>query len=361
MKTEHSPTLRPNRAIELAIIGGGAAGLFAAVTAASRGIPCLVVERKARFGAKLLMTANGRCNFTRDLTAEEFLGDLEPAAAAFAGPAIRAMPPRRIVAAFESIGLRVRRMRDGRIFPASGQAADVVHALGDALRDTEVPELFNAPVSGIRPLPSGGFSIALPAFDLQARRILVATGGLSFPKTGSVGDGHAWARDLGLNVTPLCAGLAGLEAPPALLASAGVEPGQRFEDAQVSVLDASGQEQFRTRGELEITPWGLAGAAIYNAQRLLVRAELPSTALRIAFAGRSLALRSIRPRPLKEAIVTLGGIDLSEIDPHTMSSRRYPGLSFAGEILDLDGPTGGYNLTLAFATAHLAVSQIEAR
>ena len=195
--------------VPLAIIGGGAAGLFAASAAANRGLGCLVFERKARIGAKMLMTANGRCNFTKDISAERMLADIGEPVASFARPALMQCPPANVLGGFKAQGLRVKRMQDGRMFPASEKAADVVHVFGDLLRDAEVPLLTNCPVTGLQPMKNG-FIVATRHFTVWAEKVMVATGGVSFPKTGSVGDGQKFAAQLGVRVTPLAAGLVGV-------------------------------------------------------------------------------------------------------------------------------------------------------
>lgn len=199
--------------VPLAVVGGGAAGMFAASVAAQRGLGCLVFERKMRLGSKVLMTANGRCNFTKDIPVERMLADLGEPVASFARTALAACPPLRIAGGFRTLGVAVKRMADGRLFPASEKAADIVHAFGDLLRDREVPLLVNAPVTGIVPLERG-FRVATRGFTVEAENVLVATGGVSFPKTGSVGDGQNFARALGHRVVPSRAGLVGYEMRP---------------------------------------------------------------------------------------------------------------------------------------------------
>lgn len=334
--------------VELAIIGGGAAGLMAAATAAAAGARCIVIERKARVGAKMLMTANGRCNFTKDVPVERMLEDIGGDVADFAAPALRAFPPQAIVAGFRARGLKTRRMADGRIFPASGNAADVVHVFGDMLRDEAIPLLCNCPVTGIQRVKNG-FIVGLGGFTLWARNVLLATGGLSFPKTGSVGDGLEFARALGHCIEPCRAGLTGFECPP--------HPPARYERAQAAVI-AGGVEVFRSAGEVEYETKGVTGAAVYNCSRFVARRNLRDWTLRLETPEGTSELRAPRMRPLKEAIVTIGGVSRGEIDPQTMCSRIVPGLYFAGEVVDIDGPTGGYNLTLAFATARLAVKSM---
>ncbi|MBR0067311.1 MAG: NAD(P)/FAD-dependent oxidoreductase [Kiritimatiellae bacterium] len=348
MKYAKALTHRP---VPLAIIGGGAAGLFAAAIASSRGLGCLVLERKARVGSKLLMTANGRCNFTKDIPPERMLADIGEPVASFVGPAIRSCPPSMIAGGFKARGLGIRRMPDGRLFPASGKAADVVHVFGDQLRDSTVPLLTNCPVTGVQPVKNG-FILATRHFTLWARNVLVATGGASFPKTGSVGDGQEFARRMGHRVEPLRAGLVGCETDDrAVRAMAGA----RFENGASAALVVDGREVFRARGEVEVEQWGVSGAAVYNCTRHAVRQGIEVFDLRIETPEGNWTVKRPTMRPLKEAIVTMGGVSLEEVNPETMESRIVPGLYFAGEVLDVDGPTGGYNITIAFATANLAV------
>ncbi len=354
------------KSVEIAIIGGGAAGMFAAAVAADRKLGALLIERKARLGSKVLMTANGRCNFTKDIAPDRFLADLGYGQDAFLAQAIRECPPRQIIKGFQSLNMPVRRMADGRMFPADGKAATVVHAFGDLLRDSEVPILTNCAVRAIRKNKGeDDFTISTPHFDLKARNVLIATGGVSYPKTGSVGDGQRFAAELGHRLVPYRPGLIGLEtADPKVTRLAG----RRFEDdGRAMVKDASGRMLFDYKGEVDCERFGLSGAAIYNAERFLehLRREGKSTrelSLEVWFGHNRVVYRAddLRPRPLKESIVTIGGVDLSEINPATMESRLVKGLYFAGEVMDIDGPTGGYNLTLAFATARKAVVSVAA-
>lgn len=339
--------------VKLAIIGGGAAGMFAAAVAADRRLPCVVIERKARLGSKVLMTANGRCNFTKDISPDDFLRDLGPCAS-WVAPAVRACPPRQIIRGLRSLNVPLRRMADGRMFPADGKAATIVHAFGDLLRDEGIPLLTNCPVTRLSK-ENALFRIETQHFDISAENVLLATGGVSYPKTGSVGDGQNFARTLGHRLVPYRAGLIGLETADRRITSLA---GRRFEDARAKVFAPGGRQLFDWRGEVDCEKFGLSGAAIYNCQRFIAHEGLSDYELEVWLEHERLRFRNLRPRPLKEAIVTLGGVSRDDVDPGTMQSRLVPGLFFAGEILDIDGPTGGYNLTLAFATAHRAVSAI---
>ena len=346
--------------VELAILGGGAAGLFAAACAQRCHVPCLVIERKARVGAKMLMTANGRCNFTKAISPERMLADIGEPVASFVRPALLACPPERIAAGFRARGLKIKRMMDGRLFPASEKAADVVHVFGDLLREEGVPLLTNCPVTGLQAVKNG-FIVGLGGFTLWARHVLIATGGASFPKTGSVGDGQALARKLGHTIEPLRAGLTGFELKHDFPVSQSQSSRLADETASVASVWVGEREICRYAGEVDFEPWGVSGAAVYNCSRVVARLNLKSFTLRIATSRGELDAASPRMRPLKEAIVTIGGVSRDEVEPETMASRLVPGLYFAGEVLDIDGPTGGYNLSLAFATASLAVSAIAAR
>ena len=334
--------------------------MFAAAVAAERRVPCVLVERKARLGSKVLMTANGRCNFTKDVSAEQFLKDVGPCGG-FVADAVKECPPRQIAAGFKSLGVPLRRMADGRMFPADGKAATIVHAFGDLLRDSGVPVLTNCPVKGIG-RAGAHFLVRTANFDLVAENVLLATGGVSYPKTGSVGDGQNFAKALGHRLVPYRPGLIGLETDDRRVTSLA---GRRFEDGRAKVLDGKGATLFDYRGEVDCESFGLSGAAVYNAQRFIehqfeaARAPLPrDVSIEVWFGHNRLQFKGLRPRPVKEAIVTIGGVATDEIDPRTMESKLVPHLYFAGEVMDIDGPTGGYNLTMAFATARKAVTAL---
>lgn len=344
------------RAVKLAIIGGGAAGMYAAASAASRHLGSVLFERKARLGSKVLMTANGRCNFTKDISAEQFLADLGDCAG-FLRQAIRESPPRSIIKDIESLGVKVRRMADGRIFPADGKASTIVHAFGDYLRDESVPIISNCAVEHVAKFKNL-FIVSTRHFTLSAENVLIATGGVSYPKTGSVGDGQRIAHELGHRLVPYKPGLIGLETDDRRVI--GRAP-RRFEEGRAKVLTLSGETLFDYRGEIDCEKFGLSGAAIYNCQRFIAHHELRNYKLEVAFDHEKFCLQNLAARPVKEAIVTIGGVATDEIEPDTMQSRIVDGLYFAGEVMDIDGPTGGYNITLAFATARKAVAAIAAK
>ena len=363
--------------------------MFAAAVAAERRIPCVLIERKARLGSKVLMTANGRCNFTKDISPEQFLKDVGEAKD-FVAAAIRECPPRKIIQGFRSLNVPLRRMADGRMFPADGKAATIVHAFGDLLRDSEVPILTNCAVTGIErsrskvEVDSGNFVLHTRNFDLLAENVLIATGGVSYPKTGSVGDGQNFAKQLGHRLVPYQPGLIGMETNDRRITSLA---GRRFEDGRVKVFatapggsgcpspnarswtdrDPCAKVLFDYKGEVDCESFGLSGAAVYNAQRFIAHRRREEgrgkreedLTVEVWFEHNRLQFKNLRPRPVKEAIVTIGGVATDEIDSRTMETKLVPHLYFAGEVMDIDGPTGGYNLTMAFATARKAVASLK--
>jgi predicted Rossmann fold flavoprotein len=388
----HSPQSRARP--DLAIIGAGAAGLMAGVAAAEAGLACLLIDRKHKPGRKLLMCGNARCNLTNNRPADAFLQQLDPPVDAFVEQAIRAFPPARLRSWLEQHGLRTVVRRGQRVFPATERASDVLHMFADALREADVPQLHNAPVIDITPREDG-FEIQFEQFALSAERVLICTGGVSYPKTGSVGDGQRFAKMMGHTITPFRPGLAGIEVAEDWVKEFN---GVKLEDciAQLRWRDGSTSE---VEGDFECARWGIGGGLVSNATRLAARRGEPLVALelnlsadlresngsraetlkglamqhpdvpadfwkRVAASGRDALQRwrltPQRIRPLKEAMVTVGGVSLDEVDPETMQSTLCEHLYFAGEVLDIDGPTGGYNLQMAFATAQQAVAAIAA-
>lgn len=354
MKDASSPVSATDQ-LPLVIVGAGAAGLMAACYAGERGVPALLLERKHRAGSKLLMCGNGRCNLTSAITQAEMLAAFGEPLDVFLRPAISGFTPTQLQRWFERHGLPLMRTRDGKVFPQSERAPDVVKCLTDRLRHYRVPICYNAPVEAVTP-GAQGFTVQAGPFKVDARRVLLTTGGVSYPKTGSVGDGQRFARDLGHRLQPYRPGLVGIEWDHAWVRA---HQGEQFKQARVRVLDGPSCIG-ETSGLLECERWGLGGGAISNATRLLSRlnAREPGVEIMVAPGHPPLHVAPLKTRPLKEAMVTVGGIDLRDISPATMASTLTPGLYAAGEVLDIDGPTGGYNLTAAFATARLAVEAI---
>lgn len=366
--------------IPLIIIGGGAAGLMAAATAAELEMPALLLERRHRLGLKLLMCGNNRCNISHDFSAGQMLHAYGEPVAAFLRPALEAFPPAQLRRWFQKLNLNTVVKQDDRIYPSSEKADDVLHAFADFLRDRHFPYVMNCPVREIRKREAGFEVITENGLSFEADRVLVATGGVSYPKTGSVGDGLKFASALGLKTTPLRAGLVAVETDlPWLVNTRDTD----IPDVKVTVADNAGKTVAEIRGNLLCNPGILRGSAVFDATRLCARQNLTGFRLtldlfpvgnvslqrlprEVAMSLKGMPAAKLREipvpvlavRPLKEAIVTVGGVALQEIDPETMQSRKVPGLYFAGETLDVDGPTGGFNLHAAFATARLAINSM---
>lgn len=392
-------------------MGGGAAGLMAAGLAAASGAEVTVFEHMPKTALKLGITGKGRCNVTNDCSVEEFLAAVVTNPRFLYAAASR-FTPADTIAFFEARGVPLKTERGRRVFPASDKASDIVQALrryasGATILHERVTRLTAeaGQITGVfttRPLP----------FDA----VILATGGASYPRTGSDGSGYDLARALGHTVTPLTPSLVPLVSPdPVCPAMQGVS----LRNVGIEIRDGK-KTVYRDFGELLFTHFGVSGPTILSASahmracsfaattlvidckpaldeatlegRLLADfqknankdfiSELGSllpqkmllpfaarvgidphkkvhditreerTALRRALKGFQIPLSGFRP--LEEAIVTAGGVPVREIDPATMMSKLCRGLFFAGEILDVDAYTGGYNLQIAFSTARLA-------
>jgi predicted Rossmann fold flavoprotein len=409
---------------DLVIIGGGAAGLMAGATAGELGLRAIILERKHQPGRKLLMCGNNRCNLTSDLTVAQMLERFGGDMAEFLRPSLQAFSPKAFCEWLIQRGLPLSTHKDGRVFPKSEKAADVLHFFTDYLRDYQLPVMFNCPVAEIRRLPAG-FQVVTPNLTLECTCVLIATGGVSYPKTGSVGDGQKFAKNLGHKVLPYRPGLAGFDLAETWLHRYG---DASFPNTLLKIVDRD-QCLGETSGEILCTSRGARGPAMVDASRIIARQnpsrytflidlcpdlsadklanELQQRAQRKNCASLSRLLGNwllppqIAPdfvqqalhckdklapnqltgefatevaeklkhwtltplsiRPLKEAMVTIGGVKLDEVNPETLESRLLPNLFLAGEVLDVDGPTGGFNLQAAFSTARQAVQTIASR
>lgn len=400
------------------VIGGGPAGMFAAITAASRGQRVLLLERNDRLGRKLLITGKGRCNVTNDCSAQEVLQNT-PRNGRFLYSAMTAFPPEKTKAFFEERGCALKTERGNRVFPVTDRASSILECLQSELRRQGVT-VKNARVSHILTDQDHVSGVRTQNETIPAGWIILATGGASYPATGSTGDGYAMASELGHTVIPAVGSLVPLE-------SAGQDcpdmQGLSLRNVGVKLLSAKGKVLYRDFGELLFTHFGVSGPTVLSASchlkgegcrlvidlkpaldegklderirrdleqyqnramenaltDLLPRSMIPVVLRRLGIdpgmqansltraARRSLVellkafpVEIIGKRPVAEAIVTSGGVKVSEIDPKTMRSKLIPGLYFAGEVIDCDAYTGGFNLQIAWATGYaagLAVSE----
>ena len=394
------------------VIGGGPAGMFAAITAAKNGSRVLLLEKNDRLGKKLLITGKGRCNVTNNCDEQEILRNI-PRNGRFLYSALDAMPPQRIMDYFESHGCPLKTERGNRVFPVSDKAQSVLDCLRNELRSSGVI-VRTARVREILTEDGAVSGIRTDTETLEARCVILATGGLSYPTTGSTGDGFAMAKALGHTVTPTEGSLVPLEV-------AGSDcpdmQGLSLRNCGVKLLNAKGKVLYKDFGELLFTHFGVSGPTVLSAschlkgegcrlvidlkpaleenklderiQRdlemyknrsmenaltdLLPRSMIPVVLRRLEIDAnmqansltkqkrrslvellKAFSLEITGKRPVAEAIITSGGVKVSEIDPKTMESKLVPGLYFAGEIIDCDAYTGGFNLQIAWATAYAA-------
>ncbi len=403
------------RAAEAVVVGGGAAGMMAALIAARRGRPVTLVEHQRFCGRKLRITGKGRCNLCNNCDLKHFFQQV-PGNPKFLYGALHRFPPADTMAFFEDLGVPLKTERGNRVFPVSDRAHDVANALENALRRAGVRMRFT---EALRVTTEAGAVSGLETGEgfLPAGSVLLATGGASYPGTGSTGDGYRMARELGHSLSPLRPSLVPLESDdPDCLQLQGFS----LKNVRLTAYDSSGKAVYSDLGEMLFTHFGVSGPLVLSASshlrdwsggpcRLsldlkpgLEPEQLDARILRDFekyrnrdfrnalddLAGRSMipvlvrrsgipektkvhsVTRSQRqnlvrlfkdfsisvtgPRPIAEAIVTAGGVRVGEIDPRTMESKLVRGLYFAGEILDTDAFTGGYNLQIAWSTGHLA-------
>ncbi|MEI8371230.1 MAG: NAD(P)/FAD-dependent oxidoreductase [Planctomycetota bacterium] len=406
---------------EVIVIGGGAAGLMAASRAAEQGRRTLLLEKKRRPGSKILISGGSRCNLTHALDVRGFVeafGTQGP----FLHSALAALGPEQLVDLFEAEGVVTKVESDGKIFPVSDRAEDILAALLAQLRRSGCVLAVDEPVQSIAPCPAG-LGVVTSKRTLRAESVILTTGGQSYPGSGSTGDGYRWAAELGHAIVPLRPALVPITShAPWVLGLQGIT----MPDVCVQVLEPSDDAArpiclAQQRGSLLFAHFGVTGPAVLDVSRavsghakprgLVLRCDLlpdrKADALKAEFqeecggAGRRLALGIVaRYVPLRlaetvaaqagldpgrraaevsrnerqqlvtwlkqfdipisgtmgfnKAEITAGGVALDEIDSHRMESRLVPGLFFAGEILDVDGPIGGYNFQAAFSTGWLA-------
>lgn len=402
-------------AYEVAVLGGGAAGLMAAIVAARRGRRVLLLERNPRVGVKILASGGGRCNLTTTREGPALERSFPEAQQRFLRPALSALPPRRLRAWFEEHGVETRDEAFEKVFPTDGRASSVQAALLAAAEAEGVAIVTGYRARELTPRAEGGFTIVGEGgAPIDAARVVVATGGKSYPKTGTTGDGYEILARLGHTITPLWPGLVGLVVDdPALLSLAGiavedaavefVAKGERIAASARPVLvthrGLSGPGPMNVAAEVAIRGGGLLridwasrlAAADYDAalverirkgperalahllpgvlpERLAVLiAERAACAafrpgreltreqrLRLVATVKGFPVRVVGTLGFDAAEVTRGGVALDEVDQKTMESRRVPGLYVCGEVLDVDGPIGGFNFQAAFATGWIA-------
>ncbi len=402
------------------VVGGGAAGMMAAITAARLGACVTLVERNQKVGRKLYITGKGRCNVTNHCSSEEVRG-AAPRNGKFLYSALDHTPPAWVEEFFESLGVPLKVERGNRVFPRSDRAADVIDALFAEMKRLRVT-VVNGRASKICLRDGAACAVEMgnspkELASISCEAVVLATGGLSYPATGSTGDGLWIAEELGHTVVDPKPSLVPLESPDAFCAQM---QGLALKNVVLTVKNQKKKTVFQEQGELLFTHFGLSGPLVLSASAhmrdfekdrytcaidlkpalddatldarlvreltaganrnmdnlmgalaprllapvLLERAAIPGDKKardvtkqerrRLLELFKCFSVAVSGPRPVAEAIVTSGGVKVSEVDPKTMMSKKVPGLFFAGELLDVDAYTGGFNLQIAWATGRAA-------
>ena len=397
------------------IIGGGAAGMLCAYFCAKNGEQTILIEKNEKLGKKLYITGKGRCNLTNDCSVEEFLSCVVTNPR-FLTSALYSFSPDDVMNFFEGLGLTLKTERGNRVFPASDKSSDVIKCLEVALRGEGVTVKLNEKVLAVIANDGKISGVKTQNGLYECDKVVICTGGASYPLTGSTGDGYTFAKSLGHSITSIRPALCGLYLEGGDFASLA---GLTLKNIAFYV-HKDGKEIYRDFGELLFTHQGISGPVVISASSYISKAGegeyLVSIDLKPALDEKTLDARILRdfstysnkalknslgdllPRsliseiisysgldgdksnsiitsqdrkkllstlknlrykvkglyPLDEAIVTGGGVNVKEINPKTMQSKLIEGLYFAGEVIDVDALTGGFNLQCAFATAYLA-------
>ena len=396
-----------------AVIGAGPAGALAAITAARAGVSVTVYEKNRLTGKKLRITGKGRCNVTNNCPCDEFLRHVTKNSKFLYG-AVNRFTPADTMEFFELLGVHLKTERGRRVFPESDRAADIADALDREMRSLGV-RIVNLEVSSVKSEGGEVTGVTAGGSFHPHGAVIVATGGVSYPRTGSTGDGYRIARDFGLDVSAPEASLV----PIVTVEDTFPMMGLALKNAVFTVKDGGGKKVFAEQGEILFTHFGISGPlalsasahmrpdpAAYSAEidmkcaldgqtldrRILsdlsespakalinsLGALLPSSIIaevvrrsgvdpyrkcaqitkeERAALGNVIKHFTLTPRsfrPIDEAIVTSGGVSVAELSPKTMMSKKIGGLFFAGEVIDVDAYTGGYNLQIAFSTGHAA-------
>lgn len=398
------------------IVGGGAAGMMAAITAAGLGKSTLLLEKMNRCGRKISITGKGRCNVTNNCTSDDFFANI-PTNPRFLYSAYAGFNSQDCIDFFERLGVPLKTERGNRVFPVSDKAEDIVRALEQGCEDYGVNRIFSK-VTEIITEDGAVKGVKCGSRTYFAPSVLIATGGKSYPGTGSDGDGYRFAEELGHTVTDIKPSLVPIESDDEYCREM---MGLSLKNVVLTLKDTvKNKAVFSEMGEMLFTHFGVSGPLVLSASSHIPQVEsgryifyidlkpaldekklderilrdfkeipnrifanslsklLPSKMIPtvVELSGidgekqvnsvtkqerqRLVSLLKAFPvhirsfRPIAEAIVTSGGVKVSEVSPKTMESKLVKGLYFAGEILDVDGYTGGFNLQIAFSTGCLA-------
>ena len=400
------------------IIGAGASGMLAAKVASDRGYKVIELEKQKRCGQKLLITGKGRCNITNNCEIEELIENV-PTNGKFLYSAFYTFTNDQVIDMFNDLGVETKTERGKRVFPVSDKAVDVVRALEKQMRSNKnVEVLLNSKVDKIEAQDGKIKKVILSdKREIECDSVIVATGGVSYPRTGSSGDGYKFARNLGHTIIKPKASLIGLEVMEDYVTDLAK---LSLRNVSINVYNSKNKKIYDDFGEMEFTKYGLDGPIIKSAscrmgdlskenykivldlkpaldedkldKRVqkdfqkyanknfenslndLLPKQLIPTIVKLSKIDAYIKVNQISKeerknlvhliknitftvknyRPIEEAIITSGGVKTSEINSSTMESKLVSGLYFAGEVIDVDAYTGGFNLQIAFSTAYLA-------
>ncbi len=408
-----TPQALPKSA-DVVVVGGGAAGIMAAIQAGRRGRSTVLLEKNPRLGLKILISGGGRCNLTTTKSGRELEAEYGARRGRWLRSALRAFQPQQLIAMIEEAGVPLQEEGLEKIFPVSGRAVDVLQCLLRLTEESGTAIVPDTPMLQASRGADGRFAVTTPRGEIHAGSLVLSTGGLSYPKSGSTGDGYGVAGHFGHQLVPTVPHLA-----PLAVADSWVHDlaGITIDDAVIAVAKKGGSMLCRRRRPILFTHRGLSGpgpmdlsgfveeagggcevildfapdvtaeelsrqwierartagrCSTANALPRPLPERLRQTLTRLADAGGTVAelpkdrrrrllhllkdcrVSVDRSLGLAHAEVTRGGIPLDEVDSRTMESRLAPGLYLCGEILDVDGPIGGFNFQAAFATGRLA-------
>lgn len=396
--------------MRIAVVGGGPAGMMAAIAAGEQGADVTLFDGNEKLGKKLYITGKGRCNVTNDADSSEFFKNI-PRNPRFLYSCYAAFDNRTLMKRIEDAGVPLKVERGGRVFPQSDKASDITKALERMMSKSGVRVCLRSKVKEILP-SDGGFDLCLPGQTRHFDRVILACGGASYPSTGSDGSGYALAKGLGHTVTEIlpslipivtkedwCRSLQGLSlknvklsakagkkllfdelgemlfthfgiSGPLVLSLSSVIAGKDLDgiDIRIDLKPGLTREQLerrllrdfeeRARGQISTVLDGLlprsltpviaetAGVAAETAVSQVSRAQRE----KLMDALKGLPIHAAGFRPIAEAIVTRGGVSVKEVDPKTMESKIVPGVYLCGEMLDVDGFTGGFNIQIAMSS-----------
>ncbi len=411
------------------VIGGGPAGMMAAITAKENKNDVLIIEKNNQLGKKLLITGKGRCNITSSLEMEDFIKNT-PGNGMFLYSAYQQYTNQDIIQFLKQQGLEVKEERGNRIFPVTDKSVDVLKCFTKRIKELDIDIKYNTKVVGILTEMVDGESTVIGVKTdretINANKVILATGGKSYPLTGSTGDGYQLVEKLGHSITKIKPSLVPLEVYDK--AECKELQGLSLRNVEIKLIDIEKNKQiYEDFGEMLFTHFGVSGPTILSSSAHLVRYKnidklfhekkivlkidlksaldekklndrilrdfedaknkqfknsldkllpqklIPAVITRskinpnkkvneITKKEREQLIKEIKDfeiiikgfRPIEEAIITSGGVNIKEINPKTMESKKVKGLFFAGEIIDVDSYTGGFNLQIAYSTGYVA-------